>query len=388
MHPYDRLTLAELQGKPCAKWRTYDPDVIPLWVADMDFPVAPEIVTALRQRAESHNLGYPMAKGDPGLLAAIAERLLRRFGWQVREEEIWLIHGVIPGLYLAVLACSNPGDEVLIQTPIYPPFISAVKDTGRVPRYNPLIVEGGRYAIDFAQLEALISPATRLLLLCHPHNPTGRVFGRDELARLADFVLRHDLWVVSDELHSDLLYPGQAHLPLAALHPEIARRTITIFGPTKAFNIAGLKIGIIVCQNAALLARLKAQGRGLVTGPNVMAQSATLAAYQQGGAWLELTLRYLDENRQFLGTYLREHLPWLGYLPPQATYLAWLDFRALGLGEQLYRVLVNECRVGLNEGPQYGPGYEGFARLNFATPRAVLSEALDRLNRGLAPYLD
>jgi len=384
MHRFDQITLAELQQKPCAKWRYFDPDVIALWVADMDFPPAPEIVEALRERAASDNLGYPMATGEPGLLEAILERMAARHGWKLRAEELWLINGVIPSLYLAVLACSSAGDEVIIQTPIYPPFISAVKDTDRVPRYNPLVVENGQYRIDFAQLEALITPATRLLLLCHPHNPTGRVFRRDELEQLADFVLRHNLWVVSDELHSDLLYPGERHLPLASLHPEIAQRTITVFGPTKAFNIAGLKIGIVVSQNAALLTRLKRQGRGLVTGPNVMAQVATLAAYRHAQPWLEMTLRYLDGNRRFLGDYLPKHLPHVGYLPPQATYLAWLDFRALGLGDRLYQALL-DCRVGLNDGPQYGPGFEGFARLNFATPRHILEEAVARLERGLTP---
>lgn len=386
MHPFDQITLAELQRQPGVKWRHFAPDVIALWVADMDFPVAPEIVAALQERAGGH-LGYPTATGEPGLLEAIVNRMEARHGWKLREENIWLINGVIPSLYLAVLACSSPGDEVIIQTPIYPPFISAVQETGRVPRYNPLVVQNGQYQIDFAQLETLVTPATRLLLLCHPHNPTGRVFCRDELGQLADFVVRHNLWVVSDELHSDLLYPGEQHLPLAALHPEISERTITVFGPTKTFNIAGLKIGIVVSQNAALLTRLKRRARGLVTGPNLMAQTATLAAYRLGQPWLELTLRYLDSNRRFLGDYLLNHLPGVGYLPPQATYLAWLDFRALGLGDRLYQALL-ECRVGLNDGPQYGPGFEGFARLNFATPRPVLEEALTRLSRGLVPYLD
>ncbi|MBS3974167.1 MAG: pyridoxal phosphate-dependent aminotransferase [Actinobacteria bacterium] len=386
MHPFDQITLAELQRQPGVKWHHFDPDVIALWVADMDFPVAPEIVAALQERAGGY-LGYSLATGEPGLLEAILERMAARYGWRLGTEELWLINGVIPSLYLAVLACSSAGDEVIIQTPIYPPFISAVKDTGRLPRYNPLVVDNGQYQIDFLQLEALVTPATRVLLLCHPHNPTGRVFNRKELERLADFVLRHNLWVLSDELHSDLLYPGEQHLPLASLHPEIAQRTITVFGPTKAFNIAGLKIGIVVSQNAALLARLKRHARGLVTGPNVMAQVATMAAYRQGQPWLELTLRYLDGNRRFLGDYLPKHLPGVGYLPPQATYLAWLDFRALGLGDRLCQMLLNDCRVGLNDGPQYGPGFEGFARLNFATPRHILAEALHRLTRGLAPYL-
>jgi len=386
MHPFDQITITELQRQPGVKWHHFDPDVIALWVADMDFPSAPEIVTALQERAHGY-LGYPLATGEPGLLEAILERMAARHGWKLRPEEIWLINGVIPSLYLSVLACSNPGDEVIIQTPIYPPFISAVKDTGRVPRYNPLVVDNGRYQIDFAQLETLVTPATRVLLLCHPHNPTGRGFSRDELERLADFVVRHNLWVLSDELHSDLLYPGEQHLPLASLHPDISERTITVFGPTKSFNIAGLKIGIVLSRNVTLLARLKRQGRGLVTGPNVMAQMATLAAYRHAQPWLEMTLRYLDGNRRFLGDYLREHLPHVGYLPPQATYLAWLDFRALGLGDRLYQMLLNDCRVGLNDGPQYGPGFEGFARLNFATPRPVLAEALHRLAQGLARYL-
>jgi cystathionine beta-lyase len=380
-HSFDRLSLTDLRARQCAKWQQYDEGVIPLWVADMDFPTAEAIVTAITERAGSGNLGYPLHSGEPELAKTIGERLLARYGWQVEEGDIWLINGIIQGLYLSSLACASAGEEVIMQSPIYPPFIAAVKDTGRLPLYNQLLWNSQEYEIDFEGLEALVTPATRLLMVCNPHNPSGRVFHRDELERLADFVLRHRLWVVSDELHSDLVYGGQRHIPLASLNDEIAKRTVTLLGPTKTFNIAGLKVGVAISQNHQLLQRFKRLGQGLVTPPNVLAQAATLAAYRHGGDWLADTMRYLDSNRKLVGDFLKERLPQVKAAEPQGTYLAWLDFRDWQLGDDLYPFLLHDAKVGLNDGPQYGPGGEGFSRLNFATPRAVLEEALERIAR-------
>ncbi|CAN5567061.1 pyridoxal phosphate-dependent aminotransferase [soil metagenome] len=379
VHAFDTLRLEDLQARHCAKWQKYGPEVIPLWVADMDFPTALPIVKAVQARAASGNLGYPSHTGEPGLVATIRGRMEKRMSWRFEEGDVWLTGGIIQGLYLAALACASEGEEVIVQSPIYPPFLAAIADTGRVPRYNGLRWNGAAYDIDLEGLEALVSPATRLLMLCNPHNPTGRVFSRDELEGLADFALRHRLWVVSDELHCDLVYEGRRHIPFASLSAEVAQRTVTLLGPTKTFNIAGLKVGVVVSQNPGLLARFKRLGQGLVTPPNVLAQSAALAAYREGGEWLEDSLAYLTGNRAFLGEFLRERLPQIGYAEPEGTYLAWLDLRGLGLAEDLYPFLLLEAKVGLNEGPQYGPGGEGFARLNFATSRAILQEALVRL---------
>ena len=378
------VTLEAMREKNCMKWTYYEGNVLPLWVADMDFPPAEVITQALAERARNGNLGYPSgyATGEPGLREALAAWLGARHNWKLDEGDITPVHGIVPGLYLGALTCASAGEGVLLQTPIYPPFISAVRDTGRALQYSPLVWSGARWEMDLAGLEAAITPATRLLMICNPHNPTGRVFERSELEALAEIVLRHRLWVVSDELHSDLVYPGQQHLPFASLGDEIAQRTITLLGPTKTFNIAGLKIGFMITQNAALRDRLKRAGVGLVTPPNVMAQTAAKAAYEQGGAWLSGTLEYLQRNRDRVTAFAETYLPGARYQAPEGTYLAWLELNTLGLGDGLYEKLL-ACGVGLNEGPPYGPGGEGFARLNFATSAAIVEEALARLKTGL-----
>ncbi|MDZ7705445.1 MAG: PatB family C-S lyase [Trueperaceae bacterium] len=389
-HPFDQLELSTLQQRKSMKWQRFDDDILPLWVADMDFPTAPAIANALAERAHSGNLGYPMgylSGGEPGVIEAITARQQTKHQWSVAADDVWLINGIIPGLYLSCLACSSPGDEVIVQSPIYPPFMMAINNTGRVPRYNPLRWDGEQWSIDFEQLETLVTPATRLLMLCNPHNPTGRVFTRDELEQLADFALRHRLWIVSDELHSDLVYREAKHIPIASLGDEVAARTMTLFGPTKTFNIAGLKMGIAVSSNHDLLGRYKHHATGLVSPPNVMAQTAILAAYTEAEAWLGETLTYLDTNRRVVVDFIRTRLPQVRVAMPEGTYLAWLDFTALNI-DNLYDTLEQDCKLALNAGPSYGPGGEGFARLNFATATHIVEEALERLEHGLRPHLD
>jgi cystathionine beta-lyase len=386
-HPYDTLTAQRLRNKTCVKWHHFDDDVLPLWVADMDFPVAEPIKAAITEVLDRNDLGYPPHDGLPGLKEAALERLSARYGWQLQPEQLQALNGTVSELYLAVLACTSVGEEVIVQAPIYPPFLSAIGDAGRNVLYNQLLETPHGWEIDFDGLEKLVTPATRLLALCNPHNPSGRVFKRDELEKLADFALRHRLWVVSDELHSDLVYPGHAHLPLASC-PEIGQRTLTLFGPTKTFTIAGLRISFIASRNSELLERIKTFAHGLVGAPNVLAQAAAIAAYREGGPWLEQTLSYLDGNRRFLADYLKEHLPGVGYRPPEGTYLAWLDFHKLLPADELEDFLLKEAKVGLNLGPVYGPGGEGFARLNFATSRGILTEALDRIRDAYHARLD
>ena len=253
-----------------------------------------------------------------------------------------------------------------------------MEKTGRVPVYNPFVHDGAHWRIDFEALEALVTPATRLFMLCNPQNPTGRVFTRGELERLADFVLKHRLWVVSDELHSDLVYEGFEHIPFASLGEEIAERTVTLFGPTKTFNIAGLKIGFLASQNKALLERVKGTGFGLVGAPNVVAQTATIAAYAEGDAWLNETLSYLKANRDYVADFVKRELPGVEHTAPEGTYLAWLDFRNLGL-ENPEAFLLEEAKVALNDGSWFGPGGEGFVRLNFATSRHIVRQTLERI---------
>ncbi len=381
-HIYDALTAATLRQKACLKWHKYPEDVLPLWVADMDFPVAAEIKAGVEAFLASDDFGYPSPSGIPGLKDAVITRMKSQYNWELEPDHIMPINGIVPGLFLGVEALSSIGDEVLMQSPIYGPFMMAVKETQRTPRYHPLIHDGQHWRIDFETLDGMVTPATRVFMLCSPQNPVGRVFSRQELEQLADFVLRHRLWVVSDELHADLLFSGHKHIPFASLDKEIAARTLTLFGPTKAFNIAGFKAGFAVSQNPDLLKRVQQVATGHVGAPNVLAQAATLAAYRHGETWLIDTLAYIENNRDFVASFISEKLPRVRFSKPEGTYLAWLDFRDYGL-EDVEAFMLEHARVALNNGAWFGPGGEGFGRLNMATSRGILQEALSRIHSAL-----
>ena len=389
IHPFDSLSVERLRERPSVKWRHFSEDVLPCWVADMDFPPAESVRQAIADYAMAGDLGYPPKSGLDGLFEAVCGRLEDRHGLSVEPDDLQMMAGIIPGLYLAVRTLAGPGEGVIVQPPIYPPFMAAVENSGRETIYNPMVLGPGGWEFDFEGLEAAITPSTRLLMLCSPQNPTGRVFTRAELERLAEIVLRHRLWVVSDELHADLSLEG-TFIPFASLSEEIAQRTLTLYGPTKAFNIAGLKIGFAVSRNRWLMERIRTAGTGLVVPGNALAQAATLAAYRQGDEWLERTLDYLRENRQFLVDYVSRELPGVALTPPQGTYLAWLDFEAAELPGPASEFLLQEAKVGLNSGADFGPaeGFEPsldrFVRLNFATSRAILESALERIRDALA----
>ncbi len=381
-HPFDTLALDDLATRPSAKWKYFDPGVLPLWVAEMDYPLAPSIKRAIHDQVETNDLGYQMQAGLPGLREAVARRMTDRYGLAVEAEGVVPLGTTGTGLLLSVLAFSEPGDEVLLLTPLYPPFMRAVESTGRVPVNVQLLNDGKGYGLDLAALESAVTPKTRLLMLCSPHNPIGRAFTVDELEAMADLAERHDLTIVSDELHADLTLEGR-HVPIASLNEKAAARTVTLYGPTKAFNIPGMKISFAIGNDAELLERLSEVGGGLPTPPNVLAQAATIGAYTGGDAWLEDVLGYLRGNRDHLLARVAREMPAVKVYPPAATYLAWLDLRAFDLGERPAEVLAERAKVGLSEGADFGPGGEGFVRLNFATSRPILDEALDRLARVL-----
>ncbi len=376
-HPYDTLSLETLRQRANAKWTRFGPDVLPLWVAEMDFPIADAVRDAIAAQAVD-NVGYGLAQGLPGLVEAMRDRFDERYGMRPEADGVRLLGSTVQGLYLASLAFAGPGDEALLLTPLYPPFRAALENTGRVPVEVPMIDGADGYAIDFDALEAAVTPATRLLMLCNPHNPVGRMFRPEELERLAELALRHNLWVISDELHADLAFTG-THRPIAGLGPEIARRTLTLYGPTKAFNIPGLKISFAFSDNPAMLERIAHHARGVAPGPNVLGQAAALGAYNSGDAWFDTTLAYLRANRDHVARRVAADLPGVHMHAPEGTYLAWLDFRATGLGDDPAGVLREEAGVGLNSGHSFGKGGEGFARLNFATSRAIVDEGLDRI---------
>lgn len=380
-HPCHDIELSRLTARTGAKWKYFPADVLPLWVAEMDFRIAEPIKQAIRVRLDNDDLGYGMPNAVPGLQDAVADRL-NRFGYRPKADCVLPLQGTSIGLDYAARAFAGPGDEVLILTPLYPPFKRAITGAGRVPVEVELVDDGTGYRIDMDALEAAVTPATRMLMLCNPHNPVGRVFTRAELEALADFALRHNLWVISDDLHADLVFEGQM-LTIAGISPEIAARTITLYGPSKAFNLPGLQISFAVASDKALLDRLKAGSQGTYHGPNVLAQEAALAAYTQSEDWLETVLAYLDGNRQFVTKFVAEEMPSVRHYAPEGTYLSWFDYRGTKFTDMPAKTLMEASKVGLNEGADYGKGGAGFARLNFATTREILVQALDKLAAAL-----
>lgn len=382
-HPYDDLSLRALHERTNAKWARYAEDVLPMWVAEMDFPLAPCIKAAIAKQLDVENLGYTLPTGLPDLFPALRARLASRYGLAMADDNIMMLGSTVQGLHLGARALSGPGDEILLLTPLYPPFKDAVLTTGRVPVEVELHIGDAGYELDMKALEAAVTPATRILMLCNPHNPTGRVMRQDELEALVDFALRHNLWIVSDELHADLVLVGE-HLPIAGVSDAAAGRTITLYGPTKAFNVPGLKVSFALAGDVRLLDRLRHVAHGIAPGPNILGIAAAAAAYREGDAWLEQTLGYLRSNRDLLDRFVKERLPEVTMHAPEGTYLAWLDFRRSAFADDPAAALLERAKVALNGGADYGAGGNGFARLNFATSAAILEEGLERIRSALA----
>jgi cystathionine beta-lyase len=367
------------------KWQAYGPEALPLWVADMDFASPEPVVRALRERVEHGVFGYPQPPAE--LAAVICRRMAERYGWAVTPEEIVYLPGLVSGLNVVCRAAGQPGEAVLVQTPVYPPFLSAPANHGQTLTVAPLTETiAGRtigYEIDFAAFEAAITPATRLFILCHPHNPIGRGFTRAELTHLADICLRHNLLMCADEIHSDLLLGETQHLPLAALSPEVSRQTITLLAPSKTYNVPGLGCSIAIIQNKALRKQVEKAAAGIVPHVNVLGYVAALAAYRDSNDWLAQALAYLTANRDFLVDFISRELPGIRTTAPEATYLAWLDCRAAGIEGNVHKFFLEKAKVALNDGAVFGLGGEGFVRLNFGCPRLILEQALQQMKAAL-----
>jgi cysteine-S-conjugate beta-lyase len=374
--------LVERRGTDSVKWGRYGPDVLPLWVADMDFESPEPVIAALRRRADHGVFGYGVE--PPELRGVVQERLERQYGWKVSADSMMFLPGVVVGLNLTIHACAEAGDDLILQTPVYPPFLHVGKNTGRGMVNAPLTLGRDGYEIDFDAFEAAITPRTRVFLLCNPHNPVGRVFTRPELERLAEICLRHDLIICSDEIHQDFVYEGNAHCPIASLSPEVAARTVTLISPSKSYNIAGFHFAIALAESPAVRARLEEACAGLLASrPGLLDFVAGLAAYQQGGEWLRQVVGYLQGNRDYLATYVEESLPGVTMFRPEGSYLGWLDCRQAGIMGSPMEFFLREAKVALNPGPDFGEGGEGFVRLNFGCPRSTLEEALARMKEAL-----
>jgi len=364
------------------KWNCYDADVLPLWVADMDFESPREVIAALRQRVDHGIFGY--GQEVKGLREAVIDRLARLYCWQVAPEDLVFLPGVITGFNLACQALTRPEEAVLVQTPVYPPILSAPGNAGARRDEMELIRRSdGSYEIDFNRFEQLLTVETRLFILCNPHNPVGRVFRRDELEQMAHRCLERGVIICSDEIHSDLVFSCHPHIPIASLSPEIANQTITLMAPSKTYNIAGLDCALAIIPNGELRHRFEAAFRGIVPHVGLIGYTACLAAYRYGDAWLAEVMAYLQGNRDFLSRMVLDCFPGLRMAPSEGTYLAWIDCRNAGIPGSPARFFLDKARVALNEGYTFGRGGEGFVRLNFACPRQTLIQALERMQGAL-----
>lgn len=379
---YDFDELPDRRATESIKWNKYGEDVLPMWVADMDFRSPQPVVRALEERVRHAVFGYPQEIGD--LRRAISQRLEGRYNWKVEPDEIIFMPGVIKAFNLACRALAAPDGAVLVQPPVYPPILMAPEIAG-VPRQEAGLVLGeeGRYYIDWEAFETAIAGGTRLFILCNPQNPTGRVFSRGELERMAEICLRHGVVICSDEIHSDLVYPGAEHVPVATLSPESAQNTITLMSPSKTFNLPGLQFSYVIIQNLDLRERYLKVRIEPVNWVNLLGQVAALAAYREGQDWYDQLMAYLAGNRDYVHVFIKREMPGISLARPEGTYLAWLDCRKAEIPGNPQEFFLEHARVALNDGEEFGNGGAGFVRLNFACPRALLSEGLARLRKAL-----
>jgi len=380
---FDDLDLDTLRQRSGEKWQSYGDGVLAAWVADMDFPPAEPIRRALAHMLQVSDTGYPLNPTSRDLPTLFSERAAKRYGLQVEPRRVEVITDVVQGLYVGQQVFSQPGDGVVIQTPIYPPFLGLTAEMKRTPLFNPLVQGRERYEIDFEQLRASIDANTRVLMLCNPHNPTGRVLTRAELQQLAEICIEHDLIVLSDEIHADLVYPGHEHVPIATLGPEIEARTVTFMSASKAFNIAGLRCAVAAFGSVDLQRRFNQVPRHMRGGLGAPGLAATRVAWQECGDWLAAVVAYLRANRDFTSEFLAREMPDVRCLPAEGTYLAWLDCRALGLEPSPFDHFLTRARVALSKGDAFGPEGAGFVRINFATSRQILTQVLERMAKSL-----
>lgn len=381
---FDDLTPEYARRYQGIKWNRYGPDVIPSWVADMDFPVARPIRDYVKRLGELGDLGYTATAPHDPICEAFAERMARRYAWRPDPADMEDLVDVVQGLYLAVRLLCADDEKVVVQTPIYHPILNACRDLDREILYNPLVKTRRGWRIDFERLEARIDARTRLLMLVNPHNPSGRAFRRRELERLAEIALRNDLVVASDEIHCDLVYPdGGRHVPFASLGPEIAARTVTFNSATKSHNLGGARCAVVHYGSRELRGKFDRIPPHMRGGGNAIGHGVTRIAWQQCDDWLAALLRYLEGNRNFLVENLEKRFPGIRHLPNEATFLAWLDCTELGLDDEPFDFFLRHARVAFHPGLDFGPEGRGHVRLNFATSRSILACKLDRMERAL-----
>jgi cystathionine beta-lyase len=368
---FDAVDVERLRRRRTVKWSLYGSEVLAAWVAEMDFDVAPVVRAAILDAVEREDFGY-IAADLSDLATACADFLADGYGWTVSPARIFPVADVLSGIAAALDTLVEPGAPVVVPTPAYPPFFEVIELTGRAPVAAPMIVDGGRDVLDLDAIDAALAAGARAVLLCSPHNPTGRVFTRAELTELSAIVDRHGARVVADEVHAPLVYPGAQHVPYATVSDATAAHAITVTSASKAFNLAGLKCAQVIASNHDDAARWRALRVFEVAGPTPVGVAASVAAYGAGRPWLDELVAYLDGNRRALVALLADRVPGVACRAPEATFLAWLDCSALGLDDPA-RSFLEHGKVALSDGFPFGPGCEQQVRLNFATSRPLLA---------------
>lgn len=363
------------------KWNHFGSDVLPLWVADMDFPAPQAVLEALKHRLDHGLFGYSFPQEST--INSICSWLDRRHNWQVSPEEVILFPGVVPAFNLVARACTNPGDSVLIQTPAYHPFLELPANVNLEKSAHSLKQDrDGNYEINLAEFRGKLLPTTRVFMLCNPHNPTGRVFRESELISLAEVCLENNVIICSDEIHSDLVFEPNRHIPIASISEEISQSTITLISPSKSFNLAGLKSSAIIVKNRRLRESIQNHSRGSAGSVNILGEVAMRAAYDHCEDWLDDLLNYLDTNRLLLLDFVQNELPGVTMNRPEGTYLGWLDFSNTDI-ESPGDFFLKNARVAMNAGDWFGTDYAHFARINFGCPAPTLTNALNRIKSAL-----
>lgn len=385
---YEFDTFPERRNTDCAKWdggwMQQDEQMLPLWVADMDFRVLPEIEEAIHQTAAHGIYGYHFP--PQSYKESVKGWMERRHGWTIDTDWIEPAPGIVPAINAAINAFTQPEDAVLIFSPVYYPFYKAITENDRKAVQFPLTLQDGRYTIDFEALEqTLADEQVKMMVFCSPHNPIGRVWTEQELQKLGELVKKYNILMISDEIHMDLVYPGYRHIPFLKACPELADQTIVCTAPSKTFNIAGLQISSLIIPNETMRTTFHAKSHaGGMTDPGIIGCRACEAAYTHGDAWLDELLEYLKGNLDFVRAFVQERMPEVQLIEPEGLYLVWLDFSALGLTpEQLEELMLKEAHVWLDEGYIFGPGGECFERINIAAPRSLIEEAMERIAKAV-----
>jgi cysteine-S-conjugate beta-lyase len=380
---------ARREGSDCIKFdrrmETFGvKDVIPMWVADMDFNTPDFIVESLRDRLKHEIFGYSFRPDE--YFQSMTDWIKTRHNWMVEKEWISFSPGIVPALNFCTLAFTQPGDNIIVQPPVYFPFFSAAESHGRNLIYNRLTESDGNWYMDFTSLASCIDSKTKMIILSNPHNPVGRVWTADELNKLAEICLEKNILIISDEIHCDLVLPGFTHTPMASLSEKIAAITITLIAPSKTFNLAGLSTSSVIISNPALRKLFKGIVDNLHVGSgNIFGTTASIAAYTHGHKWLDALLDYVDHNIEFVKEYCKQMIPEIITVPPEATYMIWLDCRKFGMsGKELQDFFVHKAGIGMNEGSTFGPGGEGFMRMNLGTTHQTVMKAMEQIEKAVS----